>query len=111
MHLGTLKIIIGSSQFSQLYVYIGALKKLSEEFRVQFKDFRDNEKAFAFFSNPLTADIDNSPIYHCEQFFSSMKLTKTKFRSQLTHTNLKQAQPTEKKAQSTFNADINKLQS
>ena len=35
-------------------------------------------------------------INRCEQFFSSMKLTKTNFRSQPTDTHLKQAQPTEK---------------
>ena len=38
-----------------------AIKKLSEEFGVQFKDFRDNEKAFELFANPFTVEIDNSP--------------------------------------------------
>lgn len=61
MHLGTLKIMIGSSQFSQLHVYIDAIKKLSEEFGVQFKDVRDNEKAFELFANPFAVGIDNSP--------------------------------------------------
>ena len=53
--------MIGSSQFSQLHLYIDAIKKLSEEFGVQFKDFRDNEKAFKLFTNPFTVEIDNSP--------------------------------------------------
>ena len=61
VHLGTLKIMIASSQFSQLHVYIDAIKKLSEEFGVQFKDFRGNEKAFELFANPFTVEIDNSP--------------------------------------------------
>ena len=61
MHLGTLKIMIASSQFNQLHVYIDAIKKLSEEFGVQLKDFRDNEKAFELFANPFTVEIDNSP--------------------------------------------------
>ena len=46
--------------------------------------------------------------YRCEQFFSSMKLTKTKFRSKLTGTNLKNQLRT---AQSALNADVNKLAS
>ena len=53
--------MIRSSQSSQFHVYIDALKKLSEEFGIRFKDFRDIEKAFALFANPFTADIDNSP--------------------------------------------------
>ena len=50
-----------SSQVSYFHVYIDTLKKLSEEFGVGFKDFRDNEKGFLLFANPVTVDIDNSP--------------------------------------------------
>ena len=38
----------GSSQVSHLHVYIDALKELSEEFGVRFKDFRDNEKVLCY---------------------------------------------------------------
>ena len=55
-HLGTLNMI-RSSQFSHLHVYIDALKKLSEEFGVRFKDFRDNEKGFLLFANLKTKVI------------------------------------------------------
>ena len=60
-HLGTLKYMIRSSQVSHLHVYTDALKKLSEEFGVRFKDFRDNKKGFLLFANPFTVDINNSP--------------------------------------------------
>ena len=53
--------MIGTSQVSHLHEYIDALKKLSEEFGVRFKDFRDNEKGFSLFASPFTLDIDNSP--------------------------------------------------
>ena len=53
--------MIGSSQVNHLHIYIDALKKLLEEFGVQFKYFRDNKKGFLLFANPFTADIDNSP--------------------------------------------------
>ena len=54
--------MIRSSQVSHLDIYTDALKKLSKQFVIQFKDFRDNEKGFSLFGNPFTADIDNSPI-------------------------------------------------
>ena len=53
--------MIGSSQVSNLHVYIDALNKLSEKFGVRFKDFRDNEKGFSLFVNLFKADIHNSP--------------------------------------------------
>ena len=57
VHLGTLKNMIGTSQVNHLLEYIDALKKLSEEFGVRFKDFRDNEKGFLLFANLKTKVI------------------------------------------------------
>ena len=50
-----------NSQVSHLHLYIDALKKLSEECGMLFKDFRDNEKGFLLFVKPFTADIYSSP--------------------------------------------------